>query len=72
METSNSFQNGGELTSESQTGGLREKTVTEDDASWILTSAFIIFTMQSGKVPLSLSYFQFQIWPVHLLVQGPI
>ena len=29
---------------------LRDKhTVNDDDATWILTSAFIIFTMQSGK-----------------------
>ena len=32
------------------TDSLRsEHTVTHDDATWILTSAFIIFTMQSGK-----------------------
>ena len=28
--------------------------VRNDDATWILTSAFIIFTMQSGKILLSL------------------
>ena len=30
-------------------GGFREQSISHDDATWILTSAFIIFTMQSGK-----------------------
>lgn len=32
--------------------GFRENNVSEDDATWILTSAFIIFTMQSGRFSL--------------------
>lgn len=27
-----------------------EKLVSGDDASWIITNAFIIFTMQTGKL----------------------
>ena len=34
----------------SATDSLRDiYTASHDDATWILTSAFIIFTMQSGK-----------------------
>ena len=34
----------------SATDSLRDfHSVSHDDATWILTSAFIIFTMQSGK-----------------------
>jgi hypothetical protein len=27
----------------------RDRVITWDDATWILTSSFVIFTMQSGK-----------------------
>ena len=38
------------LTSTVMEGGLRNmKIQSGDDATWCLTSAFIIFTMQSGK-----------------------
>jgi hypothetical protein len=32
----------------SQKGSVREDEIGGDDSTWILTSAFIIFTMQSG------------------------
>lgn len=33
----------------SHKGGVREDEVGRDDATWIVTSAFIVFTMQSGR-----------------------
>ena len=39
-----------DLNNLSQLDALRDKrAISHDDATWILTSAFIIFTMQSGK-----------------------
>ena len=38
------------MAAENATGiDLTSSPITWDDATWILTSAFIIFTMQSGK-----------------------
>lgn len=35
---------------DTQTNNVADyKTISWDDATWILTSSFIIFTMQSGK-----------------------
>ena len=37
------------MTTEQTSIATTEEPMTWDDATWILTSSFIIFTMQSGK-----------------------
>lgn len=31
--------------------------LTTEDTNWVLTSSFIIFTMQTGEIPLKIHYF---------------
>ena len=39
----------GRVNRSNMTGGITDGTDPADDAIWILTSTFIIFTMQSGE-----------------------
>lgn len=31
--------------------------LTTEDTNWVLTSSFIIFTMQTGEIPIKIHYF---------------
>ena len=58
-EVNNTFTSGsteGANVTATMNRNIRE--MTWDDATWILTSSFIIFTMQSGGLYLQLSYSQ--------------
>ncbi len=52
------LRNGVNISLESDYGSVQflssNSEVSHDDATWILTSAFIIFTMQSGRADYSL------------------